>query len=51
MSKAFKIPDPIEFLAWQLAHYRQRLAMAKTAAERSFLRRELFNLSKKSKPA
>jgi hypothetical protein len=40
------ITDPIEFRAWQIQHYSQRLSEAKTTEEKAFLRRELFNLKK-----
>lgn len=51
MITAFVIPDLKDFRAWQLSHYGERLVAARTAAEKSFLRRELFNLKKKSKPS
>jgi hypothetical protein len=40
--------DPIAFKAWQIEHYTQRLIDAGTIEERSFLRRELFNLKKQT---
>ncbi|MFL5810065.1 MAG: hypothetical protein ACJ749_11130 [Flavisolibacter sp.] len=42
------IPGPIEFRAWQIEHYTQRLSEAATIEARSFLRRELYNLKKQN---
>lgn len=39
---------PREFRSWQIQHYDERLAAARTTAERSFLRTQLFNLKKPS---
>lgn len=41
------LPSPEEFLQWQISHYTQRLAEAKTIEARSFLRQQLYNLKKK----
>jgi len=41
------LPNPTDFLQWQIEHYTQRLAEAKTTKERSFLRSTLHNLKKK----
>jgi hypothetical protein len=40
------IPGPADFRAWQIDHYSRRLNDARTIEERSFIRRELFNLKK-----
>jgi hypothetical protein len=40
--------SPYDFRNWQIAHYTDRLAQATRIEERSFLRRELFNLKKPS---
>lgn len=37
---------PNELRAWQIQHYTQRLAQARTTEERAFLRNELHNLKK-----
>lgn len=39
--------DKIEFLNWQINHYAQRLAEAKTTEAKAFLRETLYNLKKK----
>jgi hypothetical protein len=40
------LPTIEQFKEWQIAHYTERLAMAKTVEERSFLRAELHRLKK-----
>jgi hypothetical protein len=41
------LPNPADLLWWQIKHYTQRLAEAKTTKEKSFLRGTLHNLKKK----
>lgn len=35
-----------EFRVWQISHYTERLAAARTTEEKAFLRSELFHLKK-----
>lgn len=44
----FILPNAADFREWQIAHYTERLALAKTTEEKSFLRATLHNLKKKN---
>ncbi len=43
----FTLPDSEEFLRWQIEHYTQRLAEAKTTEEKAFLRKTRWQLKQK----
>lgn len=44
----FFLPSPPIFLAFQLQHYQDRFAQAKSVQERSFIRAKLFHLKKQA---
>jgi len=41
------LPNPYDFLTWQVKHYSERLANARSIEERMFLRKQHYDLKQK----
>lgn len=41
-----QLPTPAQFRTWQISHYTQRLAAARTTQEKAFIRGQLYNFKK-----